>query len=40
MPCYPNLLASIKMFELLDRDDQVALARVVDEYRDGVRSLR
>jgi uncharacterized membrane protein len=31
MPCDPNFLANIKMFELLDEDDRVALAQVVDE---------
>jgi CRP/FNR family transcriptional regulator, cyclic AMP receptor protein len=31
MPCDPNFLANIKMFELLDEDDRIALAQVVDE---------
>ncbi|MEO8434716.1 MAG: DUF1003 domain-containing protein [Pyrinomonadaceae bacterium] len=31
MPCDPSFLANIKMFELLNEDDRVALARVVDE---------
>src|SRR6185295_19007420 len=31
MSCDPNFLANIKMFELLDEDDRVALAKVVDE---------
>jgi uncharacterized membrane protein len=31
MPCDPNFLADIKMFELLDEDDRVALAAMVDE---------
>ena len=31
MPCEPNLLAGVKMFNLLDEDDQVALAQVIDE---------
>ena len=31
MPCDPGYLANIKMFELLNEDDRVALARVVDE---------
>jgi CRP/FNR family cyclic AMP-dependent transcriptional regulator len=31
MPCDPDFLANIKMFELLDEDDRVALAAVVDE---------
>src|SRR5882762_5828578 len=33
MPCDPNFLANIKMFELLNEDDRVALARVVDELK-------
>ena len=33
MPCDPNFLANIKMFELLDEDDRVALAKVVDELK-------
>lgn len=31
MPCDPDFLANIKMFELLNEDDRVALATVVDE---------
>lgn len=31
MPCEPDLLVGIKMFELLNEDDRVALARVIDE---------
>ena len=31
MPCLPDLLVGIKMFELLDEDDREALARVIDE---------
>lgn len=31
MPCDPNFLAKIKMFDLLDEDDRVALAAVIDE---------
>ena len=31
MPCDPNFLANIKMFELLDEDDRIALAAVIDE---------
>ena len=31
MACDPNFLAGIKMFELLDDDDRVALANVIDE---------
>jgi CRP/FNR family transcriptional regulator, cyclic AMP receptor protein len=31
MPCDPNYLANIKMFKLLDEDDRVALAAMVDE---------
>jgi uncharacterized membrane protein len=31
MPCDPAFLANIKMFELLNEDDRVALANVVDE---------
>ena len=30
MPCDPNFLANIKMFDLLDEDDRVALAAVID----------
>ncbi len=33
MPCDPNFLANIKMFELLNEDDRVALAKVVDELK-------
>jgi CRP/FNR family cyclic AMP-dependent transcriptional regulator len=31
MPCDPSYLASIKMFELLNEDDRIALAKDVDE---------
>ena len=31
MPCDPQFLANIKMFELLDDDDRVELAKVIDE---------
>jgi uncharacterized membrane protein len=31
MPCDPSFLANITMFELLDEDDRLALANVVDE---------
>ena len=31
MPCEPDLLSGIKMFELLNEDDRVALAKVIDE---------
>jgi CRP/FNR family cyclic AMP-dependent transcriptional regulator len=31
MPCEPNFLANITMFELLNEDDRIALAAVVDE---------
>ena len=31
MPCEPNLLVGINMFELLDEDDREALAKVIDE---------
>jgi uncharacterized membrane protein len=31
MPCDPRFLANIKMFELLNEDDRIALAAVVDE---------
>jgi CRP/FNR family cyclic AMP-dependent transcriptional regulator len=31
MPCEPGFLANIKMFELLNEDDRIALAKVVDE---------
>src|SRR5260370_40951168 len=33
MPCDPSFLASIKMFELLNEDDRIALAAVVDELK-------
>ena len=33
MPCDPSFLANITMFELLDEDDRVALANVVDEVK-------
>lgn len=33
MPCDPGFLANIKMFELLNEDDRVALAKVVDELK-------
>src|ERR1700716_3174066 len=33
MPCDPRYLANIKMFELLNEDDRVALAKVVDELK-------
>jgi len=33
MPCDPGFLANITMFELLDEDDRVALASVVDEVK-------
>lgn len=33
MPCTPDILASIKMFELLNEDDRIALAEVIDELR-------
>jgi Predicted membrane protein len=33
MPCDPKYLANIKMFELLNEDDRVALAKVVDELK-------
>ena len=33
MPCEPDLLVGIKMFELLDEDDRIALARVIDEQK-------
>ena len=35
MPCEPDLLIGIKMFELLDEDDRTALARVIDEQKLG-----
>ena len=31
MPCDPSFLANITMFELLNEDDRIALAKVVDE---------
>jgi CRP/FNR family cyclic AMP-dependent transcriptional regulator len=33
MPCEPGFLANITMFELLDEDDRIALAEVVDELK-------
>jgi CRP/FNR family cyclic AMP-dependent transcriptional regulator len=33
MPCDPKYLANIQMFELLNEDDRVALAKVVDELK-------
>ncbi len=33
MPCDPNFLANITMFEHLNEDDRVALAQVVDELK-------
>lgn len=33
MPCDPGFLANIKMFELLNEDDRVALAKVIDELK-------
>jgi uncharacterized membrane protein len=33
MPCDPSFLANIKMFELLNEDDRIALAKVVDELK-------
>jgi CRP/FNR family transcriptional regulator, cyclic AMP receptor protein len=33
MPCEPELLTGINMFELLDEDDRIALARVIDELK-------
>ena len=33
MPCQPVLLATTKMFELLDEDDRIALAQVIDEQK-------
>lgn len=33
MPCDPNLLANIRMFEHLNEDDRIALAPVVDELK-------
>jgi uncharacterized membrane protein len=31
MPCNPDLLATIDMFDKLDEDDRIALAQVIDE---------
>ena len=33
MPCDPTFLTNISMFELLDDDDRVALAKVIDELK-------
>ncbi len=33
MPCDPSFLANIRMFELLNEDDRLALANVVDELK-------
>src|SRR6267142_4616202 len=33
MPCDPSFLANIKMFELLNEDDRLALGKVVDELK-------
>jgi len=33
MPCDPDFLTNIRMFELLNEDDRVALAEVVDELK-------
>jgi CRP/FNR family cyclic AMP-dependent transcriptional regulator len=33
MPCDPNFLATIRMFEHLNEDDRVALANVIDELK-------
>ena len=33
MPCDPSFLANINMFELLNEDDRIALAKVVDELK-------
>ncbi|HEX6730488.1 MAG TPA: hypothetical protein VF074_10775 [Pyrinomonadaceae bacterium] len=33
MPCDPNFLANIKMFELLTDDDRLELANVIDELK-------
>jgi len=33
MPCDPNFLANIRMFEHLNEDDRIALANVVDELK-------
>jgi CRP/FNR family transcriptional regulator, cyclic AMP receptor protein len=33
MPCDPSFLANIRMFELLNEDDRIALANVVDELK-------
>ena len=40
MPCDPNFLPKITIFELLDEDDRVAFAGVVAEYRKSLRSVR
>ena len=40
MPCDPNFLPNITMFELLDEDDRVAFTRVVAEYRKSLGSVR
>ena len=33
MPCDPDYLVSIRMFEHLNGDDRIALAKVVDELK-------
>jgi hypothetical protein len=33
MPCDPNFLANSRMFEQLNEDDRIALAKVVDELK-------
>ena len=33
MPCEPDYLANIRMFENLNEDDRIALANVVDELK-------
>lgn len=33
MPCDPTFLTNINMFELLDEDDRLALAKVIDELK-------
>src|SRR5512144_2130624 len=33
MPCEPDFLANIRMFEHLNEDDRIALAKVVDELK-------
>ena len=35
MPCDPDFLTNIKMFEMLDADDREALAKVLDESKMG-----